>query len=237
VRVAAQPLTAAKLRSAIDAGAVILDARSTDDFASAHLRGALNVGFTGSMAVTAAAVCDPDDTVAVIVYPGEEDAATEHLSESGFSDVAGVFALRAGAAFPAKLADLVQSTQRTSPRELEALLADGAVTIIDVRGKGDRARGTIPKAIEIALPDLRGRMHAIPTDKPIVVQYAAGGRSSTAASLLRANGLADVSDLTGGFTQWERGTRPTKAAKPRKTATSARRASATQPRRKTAAKR
>ena len=237
VRVAAQRLSAAKLRSAIDAGAVVLDARSTDDFASAHLRGALNVSSTGSMAVTAAAVCDPDDTVAVIVYPGEEDAAAAHLSESGFSDVAGVYALRAGAAFPAKLADLVQSTQRTSPRELEALLADGAVTVIDVRGKGDRACGTIRKAIEIALPDLRGRIHSIPTDKPIVVHSAAGGRSSTAASLLRANGLTDVSDLTGGFAQWERGTRPTKTAKARKTATSSRRASATQPRRKTAAKR
>lgn len=102
-------------------------------------------------------------------------------------------------AFPAKLADLVQSTQRTSPRELEALLADGEVTVIDVRGKGDRACGTIPKAIEIALLDLRGRMHAIPTDKPIVVHSAAAGLSSTAAPLLRANGLADVSDLTGGF--------------------------------------
>jgi hydroxyacylglutathione hydrolase len=130
----------------------------------------------------------------------------------------------------------VQSTQRTSPRELEALRPDGAVTVIDVRGKGDRACDTIPKAIEIALADLRGRMHAIPTDKPNVVHSAAGGRSSTAASLLRANGLADVSDLTGGFAQWEPGT-PTKTAKPRNTANSSRRASATQPRRKTAAKR
>ena len=150
--------------------------------------------------------------------------------------MAGVYALRAGAAFPAKLADLVQSTQRTSPREFEALLADGAVTVIDVLGKGDRARGTIPNAIEIPLSDLRGRMHAIPTDKPIVVRSAAGGRSSTAASLLRANGLADVSDLTGGFAQWP-GTRPTKTTRSRKSATSSRRASATRPRRNTAAKR
>jgi TetR/AcrR family transcriptional regulator, transcriptional repressor for nem operon len=226
VQVHAQPLTAAKLRSAMDAGAVVLDLRSADDFASAHLRGALNVGSPASMAADAAAVCDHDDTVAMIVYPGEDNAAAR-LAESGFSDVAGVYALRAGAAFPAKLADLVQSTQRTSPRELQALLADGAVTVIEVRGKDERAFGTIPKAIEIALPDLRRRMHVIPTDKPIVVHSAAGGRSSTAASLLRANGLADVSDLTGGFTQWEPGVRPTRSTTPRKTTTSLRRASAT----------
>jgi rhodanese-related sulfurtransferase len=168
------------------------------------------------MAADAAAVCDHDDTVVVIAYPGEEDATAARLSEAGFSDVAGVYTLRAGAAFPAKLADLVQSTQRTSPREFEALLADGAVTVIDVRDKEDRAYGAIPNAIEVALSDLRGRMHAIPTDKPIVVHSAAAGRSSTAASLLRANGLADVSDLTGGFAQRPPGTRPTKTTRPRR---------------------
>src|ERR1044072_254781 len=67
-RVAAQSLTAARLRSAIDAGAAVLEPRSTDDFAWGHLRGGLNVGFNGSEAVSAAEVCDPDETVAVIVY-------------------------------------------------------------------------------------------------------------------------------------------------------------------------
>jgi TetR/AcrR family transcriptional repressor of nem operon len=221
-RVKAQSLTAAKLRNAIDAGAVIVDARSTDDFASAHLRGALNVSSSISMAVDAAAVCDHDDTVAVIAYPGEEDAAAARLSESGFNNVAGVYALRASVAFPAKLADLVQSAPRTSPREFEALLADGAVTVIDVRDKGDRAYAAIPNAIEVKLSDLRGRMHVVPTDKPIVVHSAVGGRSSTAASLLRANGLTDVSDLTGGFAQRPPSTRPTKTTQSRRDTTAKR---------------
>jgi hydroxyacylglutathione hydrolase len=221
-RVKAQSLTAAKLRNAIDAGAVIVDARSTDDFASAHLRGALNVSSSISMAVDAAAVCDHDDTVAVIAYPGEEDAAAARLSESGFNNVTGVYALRKSAAFPAKLADLVQSAPRTSPREFEALLADGAVTVIDVRDKGDRAYAAIPNAIEVKLSDLRGRMHVVPTDKPIVVHSAVGGRSSTAASLLRANGLTDVSDLTGGFAQRPPSTRPTKTTQSRRDTTAKR---------------
>jgi hydroxyacylglutathione hydrolase len=223
VRVAAAPLTAAKLRSAIDAGAVILDARSTDDFASGHLRGALNVGSTSSMAAMAAAVCDREDTVVVIVYPGEEDLAAARLSGAGFTDLVGVYALRAGAAFPAKLADLSQSSPRTCPREFQALLAAGAVTVIDVRGKGDRVHASIPDAIEIALSDLRDRIHAIPTDKPIVVHSTAGGRSSTAASLLRANGIADVSDLTGGAAHQQPVTQPTTTTRPRKSATSSHR--------------
>jgi rhodanese-related sulfurtransferase len=42
----------------------------------------------------------------------------------------------------------------------------------------------------------------LPTDKPIVVHCAGGWRSSVAASLLRANGIGQVSDLLGGYNAW-----------------------------------
>lgn len=232
MRMVAQPLTAAKLRKAIDTGIVVLDARSSDDFASAHLRGALNVGFTDSTAATARAICERDEAIAVVVYPGEEDAVAAQLTESGFSDVTGVFRMPSGAAFPAKLADLVQSGRRTSPRELKSLVADGAVTVLDVSDNRERTSG-IPNAIEISLSDLSHRMHEIPTDKPIVVHSAASERSSAAASLLRANGLSDVSDLTGGLVQWRRDPRPTKTAATRKATAGVRR---TQARRKPVSK-
>jgi hydroxyacylglutathione hydrolase len=167
----------------------------------------LNIGFGGSMSITATALCDPAETVVAIVYPGEEEAAAQHLSDMGFTDVVGVFPLASGATFPTKLADLVDSTRRTSPRELEQLLTDGAVTVIDVRGAGDKTCGTIAEAIAIPLDALRDRLDSIPTGKPIVVHCAAGGRSSAAASLLRASGVSEVSDLTGGFQHWQRRTR------------------------------
>jgi TetR/AcrR family transcriptional repressor of nem operon len=197
-----RPLTPARLRTAVEAGAVVLDARTADDFASAQLRGSFNVGFTSSMAITAAAVCDPADRVVVIAYPGDEALAVQRLSELGFADVVGIFTLEPGSTFPVRLTDLVESTRRTSPRELHQLLAEGAVTVVDVRGAQNRSRGTIPKAIQIPLDELHDRLDSIPTGRPVVVQYAAGGRSSAAASLLRANGVADVSDLTGGFSEW-----------------------------------
>ena len=39
--------------------------------------------------------------------------------------------------------------------------------------------------------------------KPTVVYCAGGYRSSVAASLLRQNGFADVSDILGGFGAWD----------------------------------
>ncbi|MGV9747505.1 rhodanese-like domain-containing protein, partial [Rhodococcus zopfii] len=42
----------------------------------------------------------------------------------------------------------------------------------------------------------------VPAGKPIVVHCAGGWRSSVAASLLRAQGFENVSDLTGGYNAW-----------------------------------
>ncbi|MGN0124086.1 MAG: rhodanese-like domain-containing protein, partial [Rhodococcus sp. (in: high G+C Gram-positive bacteria)] len=38
--------------------------------------------------------------------------------------------------------------------------------------------------------------------KPIVVHCAGGWRSSVAASLLRAQGFGNVTDLLGGYNAW-----------------------------------
>jgi len=76
------------------------------------------------------------------------------------------------------------------------------VTLIDVRNPAERESGTIPGSQNIPLAQLRVRLDEVPTGRPIVVHCAGGWRSSVAASLLRANGFDDVSDLKGGYQTW-----------------------------------
>ncbi len=76
------------------------------------------------------------------------------------------------------------------------------MTLIDIRNPGEREQGAIPGAIHLPLAQLRDNLAEVPRDKPIVVHCAGGWRSSVAASLLRANGFKDVSDLLGGYNQW-----------------------------------
>ena len=54
------------------------------------------------------------------------------------------------------------------------------------------------------LGELAGRLGEIPRDKPIVMQCQGGSRSAIAASLLDAEGVGDVANLTGGFGAWEK---------------------------------
>ena len=193
-------LSFADLRAEISSGTAILDARNVEDFAAGHLAGTVNVGFDGRFAETGGMVAEIGDRIVVITYPGEEQEAAKRLARIGSDNVAGF--VNVDGIFPAELSDLVQTAPRTTVSELAQLLADDAVTLVDIRNPGEREFGTIAGAVSIPLAQLRSRIDELPTDRPVVVHCAGGWRSSVAASLLRAQGLEDVRDLAGGYNAW-----------------------------------
>jgi len=195
-------LTATALRAALESDVRVLDARTVEDFAAGHLRGSVNVGFDGRFAETAGMVADIGDQIALITYPGDEQQAAIRLARIGVDNVIGYLTVDRDGEFPAALTDLVRTAPRTTVAELDELLAADAVTLIDIRNPGEREAGAIPGSLHIPLAQLRLRVDDIPADKPIVVHCAGGWRSSVAASLLRANGIAQVSDLLGGYQAW-----------------------------------
>ncbi|APE17918.1 MBL fold metallo-hydrolase [Mycolicibacterium pallens] len=195
-------MTPQQIREALDAGVRIVDARTVEDFALGHLRGSVNVGFDGRFAETGGMVAEVGEQIALITYPGEEQEAALRLARIGSDHSIGYLNVGRDGKFPTELADLVRTAPRTTVTELDELLADDAVTLIDIRNPGEREGGAIPNSLHIPLAQLRLRVDEIPTDKPIVVHCAGGWRSSVAASLLRANGIQHVSDLLGGYNQW-----------------------------------
>ena len=62
--------------------------------------------------------------------------------------------------------------------------------------------GYIEDSVHIPLGQLRDRAGELDPARPVVAYCAGGYRSSVAASLLRASGYADVSDLIGGYQAW-----------------------------------
>lgn len=195
-------MTAAQLRAALPAGVRVVDARSVDDFAAGHLRGSVNVGFDGRFAETGGMVAEVGATIALITYPGDEQTAAMRLARIGSDNTIGYLNVDRDGAFPAELTDLVQPAPRISVTELDDLMAENAVTLIDIRNPAEREFGTIAGALHIPLAQLRTSLAHIPGDKPIVVHCAGGWRSSVAASLMRANGFGPVADLAGGYNAW-----------------------------------
>jgi rhodanese-related sulfurtransferase len=112
-------------------------------------------------------------------------------------------------------AQLVQDAkagiQNLTPDQVEAELATGRATLVDVRDAPERAGGTIPGAVHAS----RGMLefHADPSSpyhkpeldpgKRVILHCASGGRSALAVKTLQALGYTDVAHLDGGFKAWQ----------------------------------
>lgn len=94
----------------------------------------------------------------------------------------------------------------TSQQALAAAQADGAY-IIDVREPHEYAGGHIPGAELIPLAMVPLRVADVPTDRPVYVVCASGGRSAQAAQFLGARGV-DARTVAGGTNDWVAAGRP-----------------------------
>lgn len=183
------------------AGAVLLDTREAAEFAAGHLVGSVNVGLEGRYAGTVGSVVRPDEEILLVAEPGTELEAKVRLGRIGYDRVAGHLADPYGAL--AARPDLARVASRLTAGALEQrrrAVAD--LQVVDVRDAGETAEGTVPGALRIPLPHLRDRRGELDPARPTVVYCAGGYRSSIAASLLRREGFADVSDLLGGYGAW-----------------------------------
>lgn len=195
-------MTYEQVRDAIKAGAVLVDGRNPEEFALGHLRGAVNIGLEGRYAEFAGSVVPSDVDIVLFTEPGQEMEGKTRLARIGFDRVIGYLERP----FEAMLdhSDEVQVASRLTARAFDERAAELAdLQIVDVRNPGEVAAGTIPNAISIPVGQLPARLGELDPAKPTVVYCAGGYRSSVAASLLRRNGFADVSDILGGFGAWE----------------------------------
>lgn len=120
-------------------------------------------------------------------------------------DTAGMAAENAptpDAPVPAAPAPADDVLREVTPHELARLLADDAVTLLDVREPAERTIVTIPGAdLPIPLGELPTRVGEVPADRPVVVYCRSGVRSATAGRYLAGLGY-DVANLAGGVLAW-----------------------------------
>jgi len=182
-------------------GAVILDVRPPEAFARGHLRGSINVGLEGRFAEYAGDVIEGDQEIVIVSEPGHAHEARIRLSRVGLDNVPG--ALDQPVAALARHPEVTQAASRLTARQLAgALASDPGLAVLDIRSPGERAEGHIGGSIHIPLPQLASRASELDRAGAVIVYCAGGYRSSIGASLLRARGFSDVSDLLGGYRAW-----------------------------------
>ena len=197
-------------------GAVVIDARSPEVFASGHFRGSINVGLDGRFAEYAGDIALPGQAIVLVTDAGCEIEATVRLARIGFDSVRG--AVAGIERILAERPDLAETSKRLAVTDLASWQAESPeLQLLDVRNPAEQAEGIIEGARTIPLPLLLERLDELDQTAPVVVYCAGGYRSSVASSLLRAHGFSHVADIFGGFEAWRDAGLPT--VTPRETST------------------
>ena len=188
---------------------LIVDVRSKEAFAAAHIPNAINIPFGPNLPTWAGWVLPYDHpTMLVLDDPTRIAEVTTHLIRVGFDDVQGY--LEGGmdtwetAGYPLTTLTII------SVHDLNKRLKDRQkLTVLDVRTEGEWNAGHIDGAIHIHGGKLQERFAEVPRDKPVAVICGSGYRASIAASFLQREKYEAVSNVIGGMAAWKAAGLPT----------------------------
>ena len=201
------PLTPRGVDTALADGAILVDARTNEQFDDAHIPGAISASAydTGFATKVAHVVPHGADVIVVAASDGYELEAAELLGSAGLGVKGflegGMTAWRSEQRPVARI-ELIDAEELANRSE-----GDG-VLILDVRDADEFAEGHIPGSTHIPYAQLSDRLAELPTDRPIATICSGGKRSGLAASILQREGFDDVIHVAhGGVGTWSRGGR------------------------------
>jgi hydroxyacylglutathione hydrolase len=194
-----EELDVSAVRTAMQRGAMVLDVRSTANFAAGHIPGTINLPI-GSSFLTWAGWLVPHDRDVILL--ADDDARIQRaramLSLIGVDSVTA----RAGRAVLDAWTSTVGPLQRVEQVDVATLSGANDRVVIDVRNDAEWSEGHLPSAEHMFLGQLVETARALPRDTPLALHCQGGTRSAIAASLLQAEGFTQVANLAGGYKAW-----------------------------------
>ncbi|MCA9446174.1 MAG: rhodanese-like domain-containing protein, partial [Candidatus Omnitrophica bacterium] len=184
---------------------LILDVRSKEAFAAAHIPESINIPL-GSNLPTWAGWVLPYDRPIVLVLEKASDLGEvwNHLIRVGFDRIEGF--LEDGIEGWEQAGYPLNKVETETVSELRNHLNDsrnGRTVVLDVRTEQEWDAGHIEGAVHIHGGEIKERFTEIPKDRPISVVCGSGYRASIASSFLLRNGFDHVSNVMGGMTAWK----------------------------------
>ncbi len=197
------PLAPRGLENAVADGAVVVDARTNEQFDEAHIPGAISASaYDTGFATKVAQVTAPDsELIVVAASDGYEAEAAELLGAVGLR-VRGF--LEGGMTAWRSEGRDVERIELVDVDELVAQL-DGPdpPLVLDVRDEDEFERGHIPDSAHIPYADLLERLGELPRDRAVATVCSGGKRSGLAASILQREGFEQVLHVGhGGVGTW-----------------------------------
>ena len=197
------PLSEDELKAAAARGTVVIDTRNAAFFGAGHFPGSLNIGLSSNLFSTWVGFLVPFGKPIALIVGSAESAkkARLELARIGYDQVIGFLE-----------ADALTRTEQLSQlgvNDLHFALRRGeAPHLLDVRTVGEWDAEHIEGATHIPLPTLPRRLGELPKAAPLAVICGSGYRSSSAASLLQAQGFPRVQNVMGGMNAYSEAQAP-----------------------------
>ncbi len=189
---------------------LVLDTRSKEAFAAAHIPGAVNIPLADNLSTWAGWILPYDrPTLLVLDEQGDLANATTQLLRVGFDDVQGYLegGMDAWETSGLDVASVATMSVHDMSRRMSEV-SQGSLTLVDVRTENEWNGGHIDGAIHIHAGKLGENLEQIPRDKPVAVMCGSGYRASIASSLLRREGYDNVANVIGGMAAWKAASLP-----------------------------
>jgi hydroxyacylglutathione hydrolase len=195
-----QGLSAAAFETAAnETGALMLDVRDAQVFATGFIPNSINIGLQGSFAPwVGAMIPDIKQEILLIAEPGTEEEVVTRLSRVGYDHVIGF--LKGGITTwkeAGKEVDAIASITAEALAEIQK--AEPATAIVDVRKNSEYLSEHILGAENAPLDTINDSMAQLDKEKTYYVHCAGGYRSMVFTSILRARGYTNLVDVKGGF--------------------------------------
>jgi rhodanese-related sulfurtransferase len=199
------PLSPRAVEVGIAEGAVVVDARTNEQFDEAHIAGAISASaYDTGFATKVGRVVSPEvEVIVVAASDGYELEAAELLASVGLR-VRGF--LSGGMTAWRSEERPVERLELIGPDVLAERLATGnGVFVLDVRDPDEFAEGRIPESVNVPYGDVVERLSELPREQQIAAVCSGGKRSGLAASILQREGFESVVHVGhGGVGTWRR---------------------------------
>ena len=202
------PLAPRAVEVGIAEGALLVDARTNEQFDEAHIPGAISASAyeTGFATKVAKVIPPAAELIVVAASDGYQLEAAELLASVGLR-VRGY--LEGGMTAWRSEGRPVRRIELIDPDELAVRLEGGDLVVLDVRDDDEFAESHIPGSIHLPYGELPGRQSELPRDRTIAAICSGGKRSGLAASILQREGFEHLLHVAnGGVGTWRRSGHP-----------------------------
>lgn len=184
--------------AANETGAVVLDVRSKEAFTEQHIPRSTFIGLDGNFAPwVGTLIVDTQQPLLLVCPEAQVEEAITRLSRVGFDHVLGH--LSGGVEAWVQADFETDNIPSVSAETLALTLKKATTPVVDVRKPSEHQSEHVLGANSIPLGSINQHLAEFPTDQPTFVHCLSGYRSLIALSMLKAKGIHNGINVTGGF--------------------------------------